>query len=80
MAVYRDGRPEIIQNDQGARLMASCVGFNETERFIGEEAKLHVDSNSENTIYGGFFLSELFHWLDEFSCQSSVVIFLNYRY
>lgn len=53
VAVYRDGRSEIIQNDQGNRLMPSCVGFNEIERFVGDEAKLHIDSNSENTIYGG---------------------------
>lgn len=56
MAVYQNGRPEVIQNDQGNRTTPSCVAFTDTERLIGEGAYQNAGNNPENTIYGYCFL------------------------
>lgn len=55
MAIYRDGRTDIMQNDQGNRITPSCVAFTDTVSLVGEGAYDNAGSNPENTIYGGLF-------------------------
>ncbi|XP_077560432.1 heat shock 70 kDa protein 1A-like [Haemaphysalis longicornis] len=52
VAIYHFGKVEIIANDQGNRTTPSCVAFTETERLIGDAAKLQVALNPENTVFG----------------------------
>lgn len=49
--VFRAGKVEIIPNDQGNRTTPSCVAFNESERLIGDAAKMQIAQNPTNTIY-----------------------------
>ena len=51
VAVWKDGRSEIIANDQGDRTTPSWVAFTETERYVGMSAKNQVGANPENTVY-----------------------------
>jgi len=52
VAVYQNGRVEIIANDQGNRTTPSWVSFSETgERLIGESAKSQAVGNQKNTFY-----------------------------
>lgn len=51
VGIMRNGKVEIIANDQGNRTMPSYVAFNDTERLIGEGAKNQAAMNSENTIF-----------------------------
>jgi L1 cell adhesion molecule like protein len=51
VGVYRNGRVDIIPNDQGNRTTASYVAFTDTERLIGDGAKIQAPSNPLNTIY-----------------------------
>ena len=51
VAVYRNGQPEIIANDQGNRTMPSYVAFSDNERLIGEPAKNQAGMNIDNTIF-----------------------------
>ncbi|RZC86715.1 hypothetical protein C5167_030066 [Papaver somniferum] len=44
-------RVEIIPNDQGNRTTPSHVAVNETERMIGDAAKLQVAANPTNSIF-----------------------------
>merc|ERR1719510_486808 len=48
----KDGRVEIIPNDQGNRITPSYVAFTEDgERLIGDSAKNQLTSNPKNTIF-----------------------------
>ena len=51
VAIYRDGKPEIIANDQGNRTTPSYVAFTDKERLIGDAAKSQIGLNVENTIF-----------------------------
>ncbi|CAM0878422.1 unnamed protein product [Alopecurus aequalis] len=51
VGVWRNGRVEIVANDQGNRTTPSCVAFTEDERLIGEGANNQLSSNASNTIF-----------------------------
>ena len=52
VGVFRNGRVEIIANDQGNRITPSYVSFTaEGERLIGDAAKNHLTTNPKNTIF-----------------------------
>jgi L1 cell adhesion molecule like protein len=51
VGVYRNGKVEILSNDQGNRTTPSYVSFNETERTIGEGAKNLAAMNPTNTVF-----------------------------
>jgi len=51
VGVFKNGRVEIIPNDQGNRITPSYVAFtSEGERLIGDAAKNQLTSNPENTV------------------------------
>jgi heat shock 70kDa protein 1/2/6/8 len=51
VGVWKDGRVEIIANDQGNRTTPSYVAFSGSERLIGDAAKNQASMNPKNTIY-----------------------------
>ncbi|TVU47545.1 hypothetical protein EJB05_07150 [Eragrostis curvula] len=51
VAVWRGDRGEVIANDQGNRLMPSCVAFTDTERLVGEAAVNQAALNPSNTVF-----------------------------
>merc|ERR1712154_662421 len=52
VGVFKNGRVEIIANDQGNRITPSYVAFTaEGERLVGDAAKNQLTSNPENTIF-----------------------------
>ena len=52
VGVFKNGRVEIIANDQGNRITPSYVAFTpEGERLIGDGAKNQLTSNPENTVF-----------------------------
>eukprot|EP00475_Leptophrys_vorax_P019028 TRINITY_DN25_c0_g1_i2.p1 TRINITY_DN25_c0_g1~~TRINITY_DN25_c0_g1_i2.p1 ORF type:complete len:658 (+),score=268.29 TRINITY_DN25_c0_g1_i2:60-2033(+) len=51
VGVFKNGRVEIIANDQGNRITPSYVAFTDTERLIGDAAKNQAPLNPENTVY-----------------------------
>ena len=52
MGVYKNGRVEIIANDQGNRITPSYVAFTpDGERLIGDAAKNQLTANPENTVF-----------------------------
>merc|ERR1719198_2010964 len=51
VGVYKNGRVEIIPNDQGNRITPSYVAFDGDERFIGDSAKNQATINPENTVF-----------------------------
>ncbi|KAJ8646662.1 hypothetical protein MRB53_008410 [Persea americana] len=52
MGVYRNGRVEIIPNEQGNRITPAMVAFIDIELLIGEAAKNQAALNPERTMYG----------------------------
>ncbi|EDO33296.1 predicted protein [Nematostella vectensis] len=52
VGVFKNGRVEIIANDQGNRITPSYVAFTEEgERLIGDGAKNQLTTNPENTVF-----------------------------
>lgn len=51
VGVYKNGRVEIIANDQGHRITPSYVAFTDEERLIGDAAKNQYANNPTNTIF-----------------------------
>jgi len=51
VGVYKDGRVQIIANDQGNRITPSYVAFTDTERLIGDAAKNQASLNPSNTVF-----------------------------
>jgi len=51
VGVYKDGKVEIIANDQGNRVTPSYVAFSDGERLIGDAAKNQASLNPSNTVY-----------------------------
>merc|ERR1712013_589364 len=51
VAVFQNGKVEVIANDQGNRTTPSYVGFTDTERLIGDAAKNQVAMNPSNTVF-----------------------------
>lgn len=51
VAVWQNGKVEVIANDQGNRCTPSYVAFTDTERLIGEAAKNQLAMNPTNTVF-----------------------------
>ncbi|CEL99324.1 unnamed protein product [Vitrella brassicaformis CCMP3155] len=51
VGIYKNGRVEIIPNDQGNRITPSYVAFTEDERLIGEAAKNQATVNPSQTLF-----------------------------
>ncbi|XP_014204550.1 heat shock 70 kDa protein cognate 3 isoform X2 [Copidosoma floridanum] len=52
VGVFKNGRVEIIANDQGNRITPSYVAFTqEGERLIGDAAKNQLTTNPQNTVF-----------------------------
>ena len=51
VGVMKDGRVEIIANDQGNRITPSYVAFTDEERLVGDAAKNQASLNPSNTVY-----------------------------
>jgi len=52
VGVFKDGRVQIIANDQGNRITPSVIGFTDNgERLVGDAAKNQASLNPANTIF-----------------------------
>ncbi|CCD23891.1 Hsp70 family ATPase KAR2 NDAI_0C02310 [Naumovozyma dairenensis CBS 421] len=51
VAVMKNGKTEILANEQGNRITPSYVAFTDDERLIGDAAKNQIASNPTNTIF-----------------------------
>ena len=52
VGIFKDGRVEIIPNDQGNRITPSYIAFTKDgERLIGDPAKNQLTTNPLNTIF-----------------------------
>lgn len=52
VAVWRQGKVDVIANEQGERTTPSYVAFTETKRLIGEPAQNQAAINPSNTVFG----------------------------
>lgn len=51
VGIYKQGRVEVIPNEQGSRITPSVVAFTDEERLIGESAKNQASLNPTRTVY-----------------------------
>merc|ERR1719331_683981 len=51
VGVFKNGRVEIIANDQGNRITPSYVAFTDSERLVGDAAKNQATINPEKTVF-----------------------------
>ena len=51
VGVFKNGRVEIIANDQGNRITPSYVAFTDAERLVGDAAKNQATINPEKTVF-----------------------------
>ncbi|CAK9440390.1 uncharacterized protein LODBEIA_P44900 [Lodderomyces beijingensis] len=51
VGVMKNGKVEILANDQGNRITPSYVSFNAEERLVGDAAKNQAASNVNNTVF-----------------------------
>ena len=51
VGVYKNGKVDIIANDQGNRITPSYVAFTDNERLVGDPAKNQMALNPYNTIF-----------------------------
>lgn len=51
VGVMKNGRVEILVNDQGNRITPSYVAFTDDERLVGDAAKNQYASNPTNTVF-----------------------------
>ena len=52
VGVYKNGKVEIISNDQGNRITPSYVAFTDNgDRLVGDAAKNQATINPENTVF-----------------------------
>jgi len=51
VGIYKQGRVEIIPNDQGNRITPSYVAFDSENKLVGEAAKQQATTNPEQTVY-----------------------------
>ncbi|TPX43911.1 hypothetical protein SeMB42_g04520 [Synchytrium endobioticum] len=51
VGVYKNGRVEIIANDQGHRVTPSYISFADGERLVGDAAKNQASLNPYNTVF-----------------------------
>ena len=51
VAVWRQGKAEVIPNESGSRITPSVVAFTNKERLIGDAAKNQIVKNYKNTVY-----------------------------
>lgn len=51
VGVMKNGKVEILANDQGNRITPSYVAFTDEERLIGDAAKNQAPSNVNNTVF-----------------------------
>lgn len=51
VAVWKNGRVEVLANDQGNRTTPSYVAFTDSERLIGDAAKNQATMNPVNSVY-----------------------------
>jgi len=51
VGIWKNGRVDIIANDQGNRITPSYVAFTDSERLVGDAAKNQAALNPENTVF-----------------------------
>ena len=51
VGVYKNGKVDIIPNEQGNRITPSYVAWTDDERLVGEAAKNQASDNPERSIY-----------------------------
>ncbi|KAB8083009.1 hypothetical protein EE612_005079 [Oryza sativa] len=51
VAVWQNGRAEIVTNEHGGRATPSYAAFTDTERLVGDAAKSQASRNPTNTVF-----------------------------